>query len=103
MPCRFSLMRLAPGASPVLLSIQTSCGDAEVFPLFAGPSLCGRCGFHGLGEVRRALLKKRRQRLLGVFRANLRAELFVLSLHCRLDLLPEGPLQESLARLQRAG
>src|SRR5258707_759149 len=64
-----------------LLSFQASCGDAEVFPLLVRPSLCGRCGFLGLDEVRPTLLQERRKRLLCVFRANLRAELFVLGLH----------------------
>src|SRR5258708_804330 len=85
-----------------LLSFEVSCGDAEVFPLFVRTSLCGRCRFHGLGEVRRTLLQERRKRLLCVVRANLRAELFVLGLHCRLDLFAKWLLHEPLGGLQRA-
>src|SRR4029077_11218132 len=64
-------------ASAILFSFQKPHGISQ--------RLGGRCRFQGLGEVRRALLKKRRQCLLGVFRTNLRTELFVLGLHRRLD------------------
>src|SRR5216683_2078686 len=59
--------------------------------------LHGRGGLHRSAEVRRALLQECRQCLFCVFRTNLRAELLVLGLHCRLDLFAERSLHKSLA------
>src|SRR4029077_6994332 len=51
------------------------------------PRLCGRWRFGVPREVGLALFQEGRKRLFCVFRADLRTELFVLSLHRRLDLL----------------
>src|SRR6266700_2753101 len=65
--------------------------------------LRGRRRFVAPREVRLALFQESRKRLLCVFRADLRAELFVLRLHRRLDLLTKWLLHEPLAGLQRCG
>src|SRR6267142_4996627 len=65
--------------------------------------LCGRSRFDAPREVRLALFQEGRKRLFCVFRADLRTELFVLSLHRRLDLLTKWLLHEPLAGLQRCG
>src|SRR3984957_1502704 len=54
-------------------------------------------------EVRSALLKERRHRLLGVSRLKSRAELLVFDLHRLLNLFARGSLHESLAGLKCAG
>src|SRR6266436_5331039 len=58
--------------------------------------LCGRWRFDAPREVRLALFQEGRQRLFCVSRADLYTELFVLSLHRRLDLLAKWLLQEPL-------
>src|ERR1700688_3708186 len=63
--------------------------------------LCGHWGFDGSREVGLALFQESRERLFCVFRADLRTELFVLSLHRGLDLINKWLLHESLAGLQR--
>src|ERR1700730_10110748 len=65
--------------------------------------LCGHWGFDGSREVGLALFQESRERLFCVFRADLRTELFVLSLHRGLDLHAKCLLHESLAGLQRRG
>src|ERR1700719_2509667 len=65
--------------------------------------LCGHWGFDGSREVGLALFQESRERLLCVFRADLRTELFVLSLHRGLDLINKWLLHEPLAGLQRCG
>src|ERR1700681_1597300 len=62
--------------------------------------LCGHWGFDGTREVGLALFQESRERLFCVFRADLRTELFVLSLHRRLDLLKKWLLHKPLAGLQ---
>src|SRR6266851_3473507 len=65
--------------------------------------LCGRPRFDGPREVGLALFQESRERLFCVFGADLRAELLVLGLHRRLDLLAKWLLHEPLAGLQRCG
>src|SRR5882762_9335143 len=65
--------------------------------------LCGHWGFDGSREVGLALFQESRKRLFCVFRADLRAELFVLSPHRSLDLLEKWLLHEPLAGLQFCG
>src|SRR5580704_13929510 len=83
-------------ASVIVLSCQKNWLRGRRVPRL----LRGRCS---PVEVRRALFQKRRKGLLSVCRANLRAELLVLGLDCRLDLFAERSLHKSLAGLQRAG
>src|SRR5258708_32604061 len=61
--------------------------------------LCGRWRFDAPREVRLAFFQEGRKRLFCVFRADLHTELFVLSLHRRLDLLKKWPLHKPLAGL----
>ena len=65
--------------------------------------LCCRRRVDAPREVRFALFQEGRKRLLCVFRADQRTKLFVLSLHCSLDLLTKWLLHEPLAGLQRFG
>src|SRR6266436_8048248 len=65
--------------------------------------LCGRRRFDAPREVGLALFQEGRERLFCVFGADLRTELFVLSLHRRPDLLAKWLLHEPLAGLQRCG
>src|ERR1700692_1037950 len=62
--------------------------------------LRGRWRFDGPREVGLALFQEDRERLFGVFRADLRTELFILGLHRGLDLLTKWLLHEPLAGLQ---
>src|ERR1700757_3379329 len=65
--------------------------------------LCSRWRLDALREVGLALFQEGRERLFCVVRADLHAELFVLGLHRRLDLLTKWLLHEPLAGLQRCG
>src|ERR1700730_10038812 len=66
-------------------------------------TLCGRRRFGALREVRLALFQEGRKCLFRILRTDLYAELFVLGLHRRLDLLTERLLHQLLAGLQRGG
>src|SRR5260370_34352190 len=80
---------------------------SESVPSFVTGVVCsclrGRWRFDCPREVRLALFQEGCKRLPCVFRADLRAELFVLGLHRRLDLLTKWLLHEPLAGLQRCG
>src|SRR6202158_4867160 len=65
--------------------------------------LCSRWRFDAPREVRLALFQEGRKRLFCFFGADLRTELFILSLHRGLDLLTKWLLHEPLAGLQRCG
>src|SRR3954453_7979316 len=67
------------------------------------PWSCLRLRLDVSREVRLALFRESGERLSCVFRADLRAELFVLGLHRGLDLLAKWLLHEPLAGLERCG
>src|SRR5271169_4296455 len=92
-------MRLSDAFRRLPTNTQTFIGLSMVISIL----LRGRWRFDGLREVGLALFQEGRKRLLGVCRADLHTELFVLGLHRRLDLHAKWLLHEPLAGLQRRG